>query len=221
MARRDGDDLSLFDLPLDPGDDPEDTRPGDAGGDGPAREPGEAGGEPRQAGEPQLLDLSPPELPEPRPEGVETAADDGTTDSRPAPVPAPFTSRLAASLLDGGVLLTGAALALVGGYLLHVGWDRNDLPALALFVAVFSFVYSVVPLAFWGRTPGMALMRVVARGADGGPLTFGQTALRWLAGVLTVAMAGLPLLLALAGRSPADLVSGSRTWLLPPSPPQQ
>ncbi len=137
---------------------------------------------------------------------------------RPAAAPAALTHRLAASLLDGGVLLVVTAGAILGAFLLGVRWQADDLPALGMFVLVFSFVYSVMPLAFWGRTPGMALARVLSRGADGGPLTFGQTALRWLAGLLTVALAGLPLLLslpALGGRSLADRLSGSHTWLQP------
>lgn len=137
---------------------------------------------------------------------------------RPAAVPAALTHRLAASLLDGGVLLVVTAGAILGAFLLGVRWQADDLPALGMFLLVFSFVYSVMPLAFWGRTPGMALARVLSRGADGGPLTFGQTALRWLAGLLTVALAGLPLLLslpALGGRSLADRLSGSHTWLQP------
>jgi hypothetical protein len=134
------------------------------------------------------------------------------------PRPAPAGARLGAGLLDGGLLLVVTATAILGSYLLGVRWQLADLRPLAVFLLVFSFVYSVVPLAFWGRTPGMALSRIVARGGDGGPLTFGQTALRWLGGLLTVALAGLPLLLslpALGGRSLADRVSGTRTWQPP------
>lgn len=133
-------------------------------------------------------------------------------------VPAPLTQRLAAALLDGGLLLVVTAGAILGSFLLGVRWQGDDLAPLGIFLLVFSFVYSVMPLAFWGRTPGMALARVLSRGADGGPLTFGQTALRWLGGLLTVALVGLPLLLALpalGGRSLADRLSGSHTWLHP------
>ena len=155
----------------------------------------------------QDLEASAPELPE------SVAADEPAR-----PVTAPVLHRLSAALLDGGLLLVATAGAIVGSYSLGVRWDTGALPPLAAFLALFSFVYTVVPLAFWGRTAGMALARILARGADGGPLTFGQTALRWFGGVLTVALVGLPLLLALpslGGRSLADRVSGSRTWLLP------
>lgn len=91
---------------------------------------------------------------------------------------------------------------------------------LAVFVAVFSFLYTVIPLAFWGRTLGMTRVGLVASGGDEpqGALTFGQTALRWSGGLLTVALLGLPSLLALlGGRSLTDRLSGSRTWRLPRS----
>ncbi len=145
---------------------------------------------------------------------------DGEPTERPAEPPrtAPLGHRLAAVLLDGGLLLVVSATAIVGSYLMGVRWGVADLGPLAAFLLVFSFVYSVVPLAFWGRTPGMAMARILARGGDGGPLTFGQTALRWLGGLLTLALAGLPLLLALpslGGRSLADRLSGTRTWLPP------
>lgn len=58
----------------------------------------------------------------------------------------------------------------------------------------------------------MAWAGLVARNRDGEPLTFDQTARRWLGGLLTLALAGLPLLFAGAGRSLTDLVSGSATY---------
>jgi hypothetical protein len=158
----------------------------------------------------QDLEAPPPPHEEPFDEASEPAPE--------LPKPAAAGARLGAALLDGGLLLVVTATAIVGSYLLGVRWQAGDLRPLAAFLLVFSFVYSVVPLAFWGRTPGMALSRITARGGDGGPLTFGQTALRWLGGLLTLALAGLPLLLALpglGGRSLADRVSGTRTWQPP------
>ena len=55
---------------------------------------------------------------------------------------------------------------------------------------------------------------IVARGEDAEPLAFGQTARRWIGGLLTMALGGLPGLLALSGRSLADRLSGSRTLTL-------
>lgn len=127
------------------------------------------------------------------------------------PVPAPFSARLLAALADLGVHLAVAGAGWLGTILLGARLGAADLPAVALFLLAFSFLYAVVSLAFWGRTPGMAAAGVVARGAGDQPLTFGQTGLRWLAGVLTAALAGLPLLVALTGRSLGDRLSGSTT----------
>lgn len=84
-------------------------------------------------------------------------------------------------------------------------------PGLAGFLLCFSFLYVTLPLAFWGQTPGMVWSRLQARDQDDQPLTFTQTVLRWLAGITTVLLCGLPVLLALSGRSAADLLSRSHT----------
>ncbi len=84
-------------------------------------------------------------------------------------------------------------------------------PAGLVFLLTFSFLYAVLPLAFWGRTPGMTLAGLRATSRDGRPMTFRQAVLKWLGSALTVALAGLPLLLALGGASLSDLISGSRT----------
>lgn len=169
---------------------------------------------PRKPSEPPAWEPV-PELPEPEPSAPPEEDDEAAGESRRRARPARFSARLTAALLDAGILLAAAATAVLGAFLLGVGWSEDDLGGLAALLLVFSFVYSVVPLAFWGRTPGMALAGVIARGADGGPLTFGQTGLRWLGGLLTLLLAGLPLLLALPAlgdRSLADRLSGSRTW---------
>ncbi|HUO86085.1 MAG TPA: RDD family protein [Thermoanaerobaculia bacterium] len=126
--------------------------------------------------------------------------------------------RLLAAGVDALLLATVAGLALVGATLLDARPGVAMLPGLGLLLLIFSFAYSVVPLAFWGATPGMAANRLVSRDRDGGPLTFGQTALRWFAGLVTLLLAGLPLLLAvgaLGSRSLADRLSGSLTWQRP------
>ncbi len=122
-----------------------------------------------------------------------------------------FFAGLADVLLH--VVIVGvAALAILAiGH--AVSW--RDVPPLLVFALLFSFLYSVFSLAFWGQTPGMAWAGQLARSVTGEPLTFGQTALRWLGGLLTLALAGLPLLLALAGgRSLADRISDSKTLQL-------
>lgn len=128
---------------------------------------------------------------------------------------APVRHRLAAG---GADLLVHAALAVIlvaGSWALGVRPQWNDLPPFALFVGVFSFLYCLVPLAFWGQTLGMVWAGLVARNRNGEPLTFDQSAWRWLGMLLTVATAGLPLLaLLFAGRrSLTDRISDSATLL--------
>jgi uncharacterized RDD family membrane protein YckC len=122
-------------------------------------------------------------------------------------------SRFAAGGAD--LLIHGAVLvaAVAGCVLLGVRPTLPDWPALGLFLLAFSFLYTVVPLAFWGYTPGMAWARLTTQSDDGEPLTFGQTAVRWLGGVLTAAFLGLPLLL-FGKRSLSDRLSHSQTLAL-------
>jgi hypothetical protein len=166
------------------------------------------------AGSPDRLAPRPLPQPAPEPPGYAPFDEDAAAGPRPAPrgpVPAPFSARLTAALADLGVHAAVAGAGWLGAHLLGARLDTADLPALAVYLLAFSFLYAVVSLAFWGRTPGMTAAGVVSRGPGGGPLTFGQTGLRWLAGVLTAALCGLPLLVALTGRSLADRLSGSRT----------
>lgn len=120
-------------------------------------------------------------------------------------------SRLAAGAAD---LLVHAAVVvgvLLGCRYLGVKPILADWPAVALFLLSFSFLYTVVPLAFWGHTPGMAWAGLDARSRDGEALAFDQTARRWLGAIATILLAGLPLLLSFRGRSLSDLLSGSET----------
>lgn len=125
-------------------------------------------------------------------------------------------ARLLAGLLDLGVVLAIAISALV--FVALMGVDLTPLPwaPMALFLTAFSFLYCAFPLAFWGRTPGMAYLGLQATGLDGQSLSFGQTAWRWLAGFLTVATFGLPLILTLKGTYLSDLLSKSQVELTGP-----
>ncbi len=125
--------------------------------------------------------------------------------------PPRLASRALAGALDLGLNLAVLVVALAGAWLLGVEPRLSLWPAAAVFLAVFSFLYLSLPLAFWGQTPGMAWAGHAARNEGDQPLTFGQTALRWLGSALTVLGLGLPLLLALAGGSLADRLSGSIT----------
>jgi len=124
----------------------------------------------------------------------------------------PFGAYLAAGLVDLGVVL-GVMLAIWAGlWWLGVDVDLVGRALVLVFLLPFSFLYQIFPLAFWGCTPGMARVGIVARSHDGQALSFSQSALRWVASVLTIAAVGLPLILTAAtGRSLADRLSGSQT----------
>jgi uncharacterized RDD family membrane protein YckC len=154
-----------------------------------------------------------PPVPEPEPDLGALLDETGPGIAGPVHDPdrAGIGSRLSAGAAD---LLVHAAVGvgvLLGCRYLGVRPVLSDWPALALFLLSFSFLYTVVPLAFWGHTPGMAWAGLDARSRDGEPLAFDQTARRWLGGVFTSLFLGLPLLLALGGRSLSDLLSGSET----------
>ena len=175
---------------------------------------------PRRASAPR----SPAPEPEPpaRPEnesrsdlgpGPRAVPDPAEWEEEPAP-PGPrrvtLGARYLAGLADLAVHAGVVVLLLLGARLLGVEVGAGDWPPLAVFLLIFSLLYSVLPLAFWGRTPGMAWAGLVARTPDGMSLTFGETARRWLGWVVTVALLGLPTLLALfGGRSLADRMSHS------------
>ncbi|MCL4837429.1 MAG: RDD family protein [Thermoanaerobaculia bacterium] len=142
---------------------------------------------------------------------------------RPQLVPAPAASPVAplgarAKAAAGDLLVLAAVLAtqVLGAERLGAPVRVADWPAYAAFQLAFSYLYWVIPLAFWGQTPGMVWAGVVARNLDDGPLAFGQTARRWLGALLTLALLGLPGLGALRGRSLADWMSGSRTLPVEP-----
>jgi len=192
----DGEDQLLFDLPLDPAVAPPSPR---------RAERTEAR---RTAARPRLEAVAAPVQPV-----LQHEEEDDEEDGTEAPAGrAGLGSRLLAGAADLLVHAAVLMIALVGSRFLGVRATLADAPALGLFLLAFSFLYTIVPLAFWGHTLGMAWAGLVSQNRDGEPLTFGQTARRWLGAVLTLAAAGLPLLIALGGRSLADLLSGSVTW---------
>ena len=130
----------------------------------------------------------------------------------PEPETAPLAARLRASSGDLIVIAAVAVTAIAGAGSLGAPVEVDRMPAVGVFLLAWSFVYFVVSLAFWGQTPGMAWAGLIARAGRGEPLSFGQTARRWAATWLTWALAGLPGLLALTGRSLTDRLSASRTY---------
>lgn len=190
-------------------------------------------GKPNEPEEPMLFDLplsrdEPDEPEEPiLRERKRPAREPRRTGPVPVPPPAvedeepPATARsglagrgrrIASGLADLVVHAAVAVLALLGCRGLGVEPQLSEAPAFVLFLAAFSFLYTVLPLAFWGHTPGMAWAGITSRNRDGEPLTFDQTVRRWLGAILTLALAGLPILLSIRGRSLPDWISGSATY---------
>jgi uncharacterized RDD family membrane protein YckC len=153
---------------------------------------------------------APPDLPLPRP--IPVPVPERLEKPAPASEFAGRGSRFAAGLADLVVHAAVAVAALLGTRWLGVRPAFSELPALAVFLLSFSFLYTVLPLAFWGYTLGMAWAGIAARNRNGEPLTFDQTARRWLGGLLTAVTLGLSLLVRIGGRSLTDWISGSATY---------
>lgn len=149
--------------------------------------------------------------------------EDGSFEDRATPRPeacppsmASAFSRLFAGVVDlivhGAVLL----LVLVGELALGVPPTWAQWPAFAVFLLAFSFPYTAIALAFWGQTPGMSVAGFEVRTAERENLTLPQTAVRWFAAILSYSLLGLPLLLAITGRSLGDRLSRSEARYLDP-----
>jgi len=120
-------------------------------------------------------------------------------------------SRFVAGLADVVAHAAVAVLGVIGARQMGVRPGLSDWPGFALFLLAFSFLYVVVSLAFWGHTLGMVWAGITARSRDGEPLSFDQAVRRWLGGILTTGLLGLPLLFAWRGRALSDLLSSSET----------
>jgi uncharacterized RDD family membrane protein YckC len=120
-------------------------------------------------------------------------------------------SRFVAGLADVVAHAAVAVLGVIGARQMGVRPGLSAWPGFTLFLLAFSFLYVVVSLAFWGHTLGMVWAGLIARGRDGEPLSFDQSVRRWLGGIATTALLGLPLLVAWRGRALSDLLSASET----------
>ncbi len=145
--------------------------------------------------------------PEPMDEGPGSDAEPSPASEFPGRGP-----RLAAGGADVLVHAAIAVAALLGVRALGVRPGLAVWPAFVLFLLSFSFLFTVLPLAFWGHTLGMAWAGITSRNRDGEPLTFDQTVRRWLGGILTAAALGLPLLVTGDRRSLTDVLSGSASY---------
>lgn len=177
------DDLPLFDLPLV-------IDSGAACSEEPASE----------TAEPEAVATEPPE-----PEGHEH--DDKPTNHPPGLI----RRRFLAGLFDLAVQTSAFAVLLLAALFSGAGLQLSDWPGYLLAMTSFSFMYTVFSLIFWSRTPGMARARLVARSGVSASISTGQAVLRWLGGLATFALLGLPTLLALRGEgSLTDQLSHTR-----------
>jgi uncharacterized RDD family membrane protein YckC len=165
--------------------------------------------QPAVAAEPEPLLF---EAPRPGSDAVEEAA--APTPARQLD-PAPIRARLLAAIVDLGVVAAVLVVAWSGARLLEVRPGTQAWPAFLTLGLIFSFVYQTVPLAFWGRTPGMARCGLSARALSGERPTFYQALGRWLGWLITIGLAALPGLLALTGRSLVDRLSRTSTLTSP------
>jgi len=145
-------------------------------------------------------------------ESLGTDAEHAAAPRQRIPVSAGIRARCFGGLVDLFVHVALMAIIVVLVKLMGVEPRQNEVVPFALLTLVFSLFYTVIPLAFWGQTPGMAAAGITARAEDGGPMSFSQASRRWIGGLLTAGLVGLPLLLALSGRSLSDRLSGSKTF---------
>ncbi len=143
--------------------------------------------------------------------GASATPDDPVDPVDPVDSGALLGDRLLGGLADLSAQLLMLGMAIAACHALGITVHLTDWQPFGVLLTAFSFLYWVVPLAFWGQTPGMAWVGHTARAIGGEPLTFSQTFRRWLGAVLTLALAGLPLLLALTGRSLTDRLSNAIT----------
>jgi RDD family protein len=130
---------------------------------------------------------------------------------------APLGARGAALAADVALVLLLVAAALLAA---TAGRGRtleiSGLLWTGVFAVYLSFFSTVVPLVLFGKTVGMALTGLTARGPRGSaPLTTAQSARRWLGTVLTLFTLGTPLLMTRRDRdapSPGDRLSGRPLW---------
>jgi uncharacterized RDD family membrane protein YckC len=143
-------------------------------------------------------------------------AEPAASDARP-PAP-PLSARGAAFAADGALVLLLVAFALLAATAGHGRtFEISGLLWPGVFALYLSFFSTVVPLILFGKTVGMALTGLTARGPKGSaPLTAAQSARRWLGTALTLFTLGVPLLLTRGNPgapSPGDRLSGrSLRW---------
>jgi hypothetical protein len=128
------------------------------------------------------------------------------------PAAAPLSRRWRAMAADTAIVVMLVAAALLSASALRGGsLSLRVLAWAAAFALYLSFFATVVPLALFGRTLGMALSDLTARAAGAPRVHSGEGTRRWLGTLATLATLGLPLLFTRTDReapSLADRMSG-------------
>jgi uncharacterized RDD family membrane protein YckC len=129
----------------------------------------------------------------------------------------PAWKRVAAWIVDGAVL--GALLAFLLLPVLgkaDLEFPRRDVVVLAsMAIALVAFVYQWLGVTLMGATPAMRILGLRVVGPDGGRPSPGRSAARALLGLVSAALLGMGLLLALftrSGRGAHDFAAG--TWVV-------
>ena len=124
---------------------------------------------------------------------------------------APLRSRIGALAADVAFVLLLTAAPLLAA---TAGPARALSPEGLWFTGAFaiylSFFATAIPLALFGKTVGMALTGLTARGDSEAPLTMRESSRRWIGTLIALAGLGIPLLI---GREPglpsvADRLAG-------------
>ena len=126
---------------------------------------------------------------------------------------APIAARLTSAAADTAAVLLLCALALLAARLVTGASPRPaGMAWVLLFLLYLSLFATVPPLVLFGRTVGMALSDLSARGDSGqAGLPAGAALRRWAAGIATAATGGLLLLWTARDPghpTPADRLSG-------------
>lgn len=122
-----------------------------------------------------------------------------------------FTRRIVGGLADILILvLLGTVQLAAGAVLLELRFPPTAFLGVSGFLGLASLILLVLVPFVWGTTPGLALVDLRIQATDGGSPTLGAAFLRFAGFLLTLALGGVPMLVAAFdknGRTFADLVS--------------